>query len=483
MANLLIIDDDNYICEVLSQAIKKEGHDVSYALSATSGLQQLRESAFDIVFLDVQLPDGNGLSLLPHIRQLDSKPEVIIITANADLEGAREAIENGAWDYVNKPISIASISPILESALDYRKHSLEILSKADLDRKSIIGSSPVMEEHFKLINNATKSEVNVLIIGETGTGKELTANIIHQNSNRAGKQIVTVDCASIPENLAETVLFGHVKGAFTGANKPRQGLVAQAHDSTLFLDEIGELPLSTQKTFLRILQEKRFRPVGGKAELKSNFRLISATNRDLSKMVAEGTFRADLLFRLQSMMIESPPLRKRKSDIAELVMFHIKKRCHLDQTKPKFVSPELGDILQKYDWPGNVRELFNTLDNCIANAHHGTVLYPKHLPTHLRVQVTQATFDSNSPPGTVGENGTDGNGIPLLQLKDFRKQAALAAERDYLLSLLNIKQINIDTACKISGLSRSRLYELLKKHNLTAPTRSYFHTTRPQNLE
>lgn len=468
MANILIIDDDEQLCKMLSHHFDYQGHTTSYALSLKDGGRQLARSMFAIVFLDVELPDGNGMSLMPQIRDMASRPEIIILTLAVNLEIARMAIENGAWDYIEKPLAISSIQPVFESATTYHYQKDYSKSSRTLARGKIIGSSAQMEDCLDLASHAAKSDVSVLISGETGTGKELLAHIIHENSSRAGQQLVIVDCASLPENLAESVLFGHKKGAFSGADSDRDGLVKQAHGGTLFLDEIGELPLVLQKTFLRVLQEKKFRPVGGKSEIISDFRLISATNRHLSEMVGEGQFRDDLLFRIQSLVIKPPPLREHKQDITELTLYHITHQCKFKQREHIKVSPEFLESLLFYSWPGNVRELFNVLNGCLAKAGANNFLFPQHLPVQIRVEAAQAMIRHRQPlTQTSDYEPSSPNSLP--QLKIHRKVAAREAEKDYLKNLINMRQVNIDEACVISGLSRSRFYELLKKYRLPAP--------------
>ena len=275
-----------------------------------------------MILLDVGLPDGNGLDAIARIQKAESRPQIIIITASGDQNGAELAIRNGAWDYIQKPASVHDMALSIIRAIQYREERKGKRQGAGAPRllklDGIVGNCPKMKERFELVAQAADTETNVLITGETGTGKELFASAIHNNSLRAKKPFVVVDCSALPETLVESILFGHDKGAFTGAQKAREGLIKQADGGTLFLDEVGELPFPVQKAFLRVLQERRFRPVGTGAEISSDFRLIAATNRDLQKLVLEGVFRDDFLFRLRSFIIELPPLREREEDIAEI---------------------------------------------------------------------------------------------------------------------------------------------------------------------
>ena len=281
------------------------------------------------------MPDGNGLDLLPKIHELPSQPEVIIITGLGDPDGAEIAIKNGAWDYIEKSSSTKEMALPFTPCLTVPggEDGQEALTALKLG--GIIGNSPGMHACLDLLAQAAHSEVNVLITGETGTGKEVFARAIHDNSRRAESNFVVVDCTALPETLVESVLFGHEKGAFTGADRPQDGLIKQAHGGTLFLDEIGELPLGIQKAFLRVLQEHRYRPVGSKHELVSSFRLLAATNRDLDRMVQEGTLSFGSPLPAATLTIEIPPLSARKEDIKELAMFHMARVCERYQIGTK----------------------------------------------------------------------------------------------------------------------------------------------------
>jgi two-component system NtrC family response regulator len=460
MAKVLIIDDDELICEMLSLMVEDMGHSPSYRLTIEEGFKAASSEPFDVVFLDIRMPDGNGLDLLPKIHELPSQPEVIIITGLGDPDGAEIAIKNGAWDYIEKSSSTKEMALPFTRALQYREEKTAKKPLTALKLSGIIGNSPGMHACLDLLAQAAHSEVNVLITGETGTGKEVFARAIHENSRRAENNFVVVDCTALPETLVESVLFGHEKGAFTGADKPQDGLIKQAHGGTLFLDEIGELPLAIQKAFLRVLQEHRYRPVGSKHELVSSFRLLAATNRDLDRMVQEGTFRSDLLFRLRTLTIEIPPLSARKEDIKELAMFHMARVCERYNIGTKGFSPEFLDALMAYDWPGNVRELVNAIERSITAAYSAPTLFQKHLPLDIRVKVARSAIKKEQPayPG--------GGGMSLPRLTEHRQ----TAERQYLQDLMFQTKGNIRDACRVSGLSRSRLYALLKEHSITTGT-------------
>ncbi len=461
MASVLIIDDDEGICYTLSEVVRLNGHEAVCAYTLKEGLETASRSFFDVVFLDVMLPDGIGLNIIPNIRETPSKPEVIIITSQGDPDGAELAIKSGAWDYIQKPSSIKKMSLPLLRAIQFREEKKDRKPPVALKREDIIGSSPQINACLDQLAQAAYSDSNVLITGETGTGKELFSMAIHKNSLRSKNNFIVVDCTAIPETLVESMLFGHRKGAFTGAVQKYEGLIKQADGGTLFLDEVGELQLAVQKSFLRVLQERRFRPLGGKQEIECNFRTVAATNLDLDAMVNRGQFRKDLLFRLRTFTIDLPPLKERPEDIKELSMYHINKLCEHYSIATKGFSPDFFEVLAACDWPGNVRELFNILELALAAARYEPTLFPSHLPTDVRIRAARASVTKKAatrlPPCTAEYDGS------LPNLRDFRK----IAEKNYLHELIAHTGGNIKKACKISGMSRSRLYVLLKKHNLS----------------
>lgn len=467
MAKILIIDDDENICYVLSRLARKMEHEVDCATTLNEGLGKINDNVVDVVFLDVKLPDGNGLDALPEIQASSGKPEVIISTGYGDADGAELAIKSGAWDYIEKSSSAKAIRLSLSRALQYRKEKKTAAGSEfvmALRRENIIGDSPQIRSCLDMVAQVALSDINVLLTGETGTGKELFAQAIHNNSARAKSSFVVVDCAALPDTLVESLLFGHVKGSFTGADKDREGLIRQADGGTLFLDEVGELPLSLQKAFLRVLQEHRFRPVGGKTEVKSDFRLVAATNRRLETMVTEGTFRKDLLYRISAFVLDLPALKERPSDIKALARFHIDRLCERMGIAAKGFSPDFFDILTDYTWPGNIRELVNTLDRCLAAARYEPTLFSKHLPPKIRIQVTRQSL--SDPHQQIKENSVDKHIKNLPSLQDFREALFTQAERQYLIDLMDLTAGDIKEAIRISGLSQSRLYAILKKHNI-----------------
>jgi two-component system NtrC family response regulator len=465
MASILIVDDDRMVLDSLKQVIEGMGHEAAGASSVAEALEAVRSRPFDIVFSDVRMPDGSGLDILPEIRSADPSPEVIIITGYGDPDGAELAIKKGAWDYIAKPLSVKQIMLSVERTLEYRDKKRTAAKPVALKTDGIVGASSKFRACLDTLAQAASSNANVLVTGETGTGKELFAWAIHENSARAGRNFVVVDCAALPETLVESTLFGHLRGAFTGADKPREGLVKQADGGTLFLDEIGELPVSIQKAFLRVLQERRFRPVGGGAEVSSDFRLIAATNRRLEDMVKSGGFREDLLFRIRTLVLDLPPLRETKEDIKDLTVFYLVKFCEQYGVPMKSFSPEFHDVLMAYDWPGNVRELIQALEKAIVSAKDEPVLFPKHLPEHIRIHLARASVLRRTSAAPEAEGVPTDVGTPG-SLKDFREGQLARLEEEYLRSLMRTTTANIGEACRISGLSRSRLYTLLKKYQI-----------------
>jgi two-component system NtrC family response regulator len=462
MAKVIIIDDEQIIHGILTRLMQKRGHKVVNSLNMFEGLDLAHQHEVDLVILDLNFPEGNGLQILPQLLDCPSLPEVIILTGIGDHDGAQLAYEHGAWDFLQKPFSTNEVALSVTRALQYREEKRATQVPSLLNREGIIGSSQKIQNCLAQVAQAAASNVNTLITGETGTGKELFAQAIHQNSNRKDKNFVVVDCTVLPDALVESTLFGHEKGAFTSADHSRTGLISQADQGTLFLDEVGELPLSAQKSFLRVLQERAYRPVGGKKVLNSDFRLIAATNQDLDQMVADGAFRSDLLYRLKSTSIQLPPLRERKKDISDLVQFYLARLGAQSGIGSKGFSPEFLQALKEYAWPGNVRELINTLERALAAAGSYPTLYPKHLPAGIRIGSLKEPEVIPVVPGPNGLSSLD----ELPSFKEYRSTVAEMAEFDYLREVVSRAKSDRDRACEISSLSPARLYALLKKHDL-----------------
>jgi len=465
MSNILIIDDDHHICKILVQIFKRMGHETSCSLTLKEGLDQLFSGEFDIIFLDVNLPDGNGLAAIEDIKGHPFAPEIIIMTGDGDPEGAELAMKSGAWDYMQKDGSHKQFKFSLIRALEYRQQKRTNTRAKTIKREFIIGKSRQIKLCLENISKASNNDAPILITGETGAGKELFAKAIHENSIRHQNDFIVVDCAALPEHLVESVLFGHSKGAFTSADSDKTGLIKLADGGTLFLDEVGELPLTIQKKFLRVLQEKKIRPVGSKKEISSNFRLVAATHRDVSKMVRQGKFREDFYFRIASIKIEIPPLRNRKSDIPLLVTHHMNRKKELFNEYPHEIAQEFMNDLFGYDWPGNVRELFNAIDYACSDAFQESMLFSKHLPDHIRVFNIKDRIKKQN--GVESEYFAPENTAPVdkLILKDYIEKMKYT----YVTDLITHTHGDIKTACRLSGLSRGHLYALLKKYNITSP--------------
>lgn len=472
MPRILVVDDDTQVRETMESLIGRRGYDCVGVADLSAARTALADGGFDVAFIDVRLPDGNGLDLLPYIKEMATSPEVIILTGQGDPDGAELAIQGGIWDYLVKPSSNKQIILSLERALKYHEEKQSKHETVALNLDNVVGVDPSIRGIFDRTAMAASSDANVLITGETGTGKELFSRVIHANSARNSNEFVVVDCASLTENLLESTLFGHKKGAFTGAQSDHPGLIRLADKGTLFLDEVGEMPLSLQKSFLRVLQERRFRPLGDTKEVTSDFRLISATNKDLEAMTAKGEFREDLLFRLKTIHLDLPPLRRRQEDIQALTVHYINKLCDRYESPLKGFDSEFFDVLEAYDWPGNVRELFNVLERAFIAAGKEQTLYTLHLPHDLRIKVTRRQLENRQQEGAEATASSQEaarraeTSMPdgaLLSLRDYKEHA----EKHYLETLRSRTDGDVKQMIEISGLSRSHLYALLKKNDVT----------------
>lgn len=473
MATILVLDDDPDISTIISQLAEDAGHRALTASTIAEGLDRLSRTPIDLVFLDVSLPDGSGIDVLPEIRKIPSRPDVIIITGLGDPDGAELAIQNGAWDYIEKTSTLKQIMFSMDRALRVREKGGKS-GQVNIKRDSLVGESPALQQVLENVAVASAGDAGVLITGETGTGKEVIARTIHDNSARGDKKFVVLDCASLPPSLAEGELFGHVKGSFTGADTTRTGLVEQANGGTLFLDEVGELPQTVQATFLRVLQEKRFRPVGSTRELESDFRLVAATNRNLEEMCERGEFRTDLYYRIKACAITLPPLRERVEDIPAISKFHLDRLCRKYGKPPKEPSEDYLDILMNYEWPGNIRELVQTMERTIMRAGDETVLYPEHLPTDIRAKAMRRAVGRHEQAETAPAPAAESQAAfpfdllsgPLPEFKSYRNECLARIERPYLERLMRQADGNIKEACRLSGISRTRLYGMLKDHDM-----------------
>lgn len=366
MPNVLIVDDEVSICEVLSAILMEMGYKVETSGGVADAVDKISKNEYDVIITDLKLPDGDGSDILTKAKEFNPDTEVIVITAYGTVDSAVDMMKRGAYDYITKPFKSEELKITIKNAVERKllKDENKRLRREIVERYSfhnIIGRSKAMQNVFDLIEKLSRVDTSVLIEGESGTGKELVARAIHYNSSRKDKPFVVVNCASIPDSLVESELFGHIRGAFTGAYSDKKGLFEVADGGTLFLDEVGELPLNTQAKLLRFLQERTFQPVGSVQEKKVDVRLISATNKDLKKEVMEGRFREDLFFRINIVVIHLPPLRERKEDIPLLIKHFIEKYSREINKEIRGVSDEVMEKLMRYSYPGNIRELENLI--------------------------------------------------------------------------------------------------------------------------
>ena len=368
---ILVADDEESMRWVLSKALKRKGFAVDLAHDGRQALALIQENSYDLAILDIKMPGISGLDLLDRVRELKSDLLVVIMTAEASMKNAVEAMKRGAYDYITKPFDLDVIDAIIEKVERAREIAGQVsLLKHELkDRyqveKNIIGNSPAMREVYKTIGKVAGSDVTVLVQGESGTGKELVARAIHFNSGRLGKPFVAINCAAIPRDLLESELFGSEKGAYTGASERKQGKFEQANQGTIFLDEIGDMPLDLQAKILRVLQEQEVSRIGGTQNIPVDVRIVAATNQDLVEKVRQNEFREDLYYRLNVVPISLVPLRERKEDIPDLVQYFLGRTCTELSIQPKRVSDEAMALLVAHSWPGNVREMENSIKRAV----------------------------------------------------------------------------------------------------------------------
>ncbi|MDQ7784424.1 MAG: sigma-54 dependent transcriptional regulator [Desulfomonilaceae bacterium] len=449
---LLVVDDEPSMREFLEIMLSQDGYHVRTASDGLEGLKSYRLEDPDLVLTDVKMPVMNGLDLIREIHALDPEIPIIAITAYACVDDALRAVKEGAYDYVSKPFEIEDLRIIIRNALETRRLRRENVElRRSIEAKyhfgEIIGKSAQMAEVFNLITRVAPSKAGVLIIGESGTGKELVAKAIHYNSPRRGKPFVTINCTAIPENLLESEMFGHMKGSFTGAVANKPGLVENAHTGTLFLDEVGEIPVSIQAKLLRFLQESEFRRVGDTDGKKIDVRIIAATNKILEDEMESGAFREDLYYRLNVIRIKLPPLRERQEDVP-LLVDHFLKKYAAEQGKPITKTSALAmQVLCNYDYPGNVRELENIIERCVT-LEQSDQLTAENLPPKL--------VESVRTPASPGEPDIPPDGIDLNKTLE-------TVEKNLINRALELTDWNRSRAASLLGISfRSLRYRLLK---------------------
>lgn len=380
---ILFADDEPALRQLFADLLADSGARVILAGSGTEAMQAINQQPIDLAILDIRMPEPGGLRLLQHLRAKDATVPVLIITGQNSSSVAIESTHLGAYDFLTKPFDLDAVLPIIAHALEHRRKSRQPAATHEQPhlpdpRDTIIGQSAVMQEVYKLIGRVAASDATVLITGESGTGKELVARTLHQTSPRHELPFVAVNCAALTETLLETELFGHEKGAFTGATARRKGRFEQAQGGTIFLDEIGEISGAMQKKLLRVLQEKSFERVGGNISITADVRILAATNRDLWQEVLSGRFREDLYYRLHVINLKMPPLRERRDDIALLTEHFLPRFQHKHNTAPTRLTEEALHALQAYSWPGNVRELENTIERAVVLSQDGLIM-PEHL--------------------------------------------------------------------------------------------------------
>lgn len=438
---ILIVDDEASIRNSLSGWFKMDGYRTEVAEDAYEALKKLQDDNFDIVLVDIKMPEMDGIELQKRIKEIDRNIITIIITAYATVETAIQAMKDGAFDYITKPIDPDELSRLIKKAIEQKRLIAEnIMLRGKIEElqslDEIIGDSPSMKKVMEMVNTVAETDSTVMIRGESGTGKELIARAIHSKSRRRYFPIVTINCGAYPEGLLESELFGHEKGAFTGAMYQRKGKLEMANKGTLFLDEVGNISLKMQMDLLRVLETKKFTRLGGEKVIEVDFRVISATNRDLEQAVKEGAFREDLYYRLNVFTIFLPPLRERRSDIPLLTHYFIKKFSLSMNKEVREISRDAMNLLMDYDWPGNVRELRNVIERAMVNVKGS------------RIEVDDLYFSISSPyPKPDGET-----------LEDI--------EKAHIKKILNKTGWNITKAAEILNIDRVTLYNKIEKYKL-----------------
>jgi two-component system, NtrC family, response regulator AtoC len=457
--NILIVDDEaelrKSVVAILKTAIPEISFQVTEADNGKSALEIFEQQDFDLVIMDVRMPEMDGLEALQKMKESDPRTFVVIMTAHSNLQDAVTAIKDGAYDYVEKPVNTQRLTEIVRKSLEAREMVSNLalsnpIFDDDVDSE-FVGSSSKMKEVFGLIHRLCKVDTTVLIRGENGTGKELVAKAIHFNSPRKAGSFVAINCGAIPDQLMESELFGHEKGSFTGAFERKIGKFQLANNGTLFLDEIAELKPEMQVKLLRVLQEKKFLPVGGNREIKSNARIIAATNRNLEKMIELGDFREDLFYRLNVMPIFLPPLRDRKDDIQGLVQSFIKKFSKSHESVIQGISASALNVLKSYRWPGNIRELENTIERAFIMESTKEITV-----TSLPENITAASVpEKAAPAGTTAAQAS-------LDFELFKEKA----EKEFVISALKANKGRINQTVAQANIPKNTLLRKIKKYGI-----------------
>jgi two-component system, NtrC family, response regulator GlrR len=456
---LLVVDDDTNLVELVRAKLQSAGYEVATASKAEEAVEAAKGEVFDLCILDLRLADRSGISLMRELHSIIPDMPVIILTGYASVESAVEAMQEGAYSYLTKPFNTQELLLQIKRALENLRLNCEIqrlrgLLEQQFDFTNIVAKSEKMRSVLDIVTRIANTESTVYLHGESGTGKEIIAKAIHLASARKDKPFVAINCAALPETLLESELFGHEKGSFTGANRSTKGLFSQANEGTIFLDEIGDMPLSIQAKLLRALQERQFYPIGSEKPVQVDVRIIVATNKDLEDEVSKGNFRQDLFYRLHVIPIHLPPLRERKEDIPHLAERFLKKVAQQMKKDVKGITPQAMQRFMLYDWPGNVRELENTLEYAVAMTRQDMITEDSVLQT--KNSSGSANQEDLSPQMNIALRGP---------LKPY-KQAKYEFERGYLIHLLKLCGGKASEAAKLAEKSRTDFYELLRKHEI-----------------
>jgi DNA-binding NtrC family response regulator len=450
-ARILVVDDDAVARDLLVEALQKDGYRVESVACGADALARGRAVRFDLILTDIRMGAVDGFAVLREIRAISPDTSIVLLTAFGSMEGAIEAIKQGAYDYLAKPFKKEEIGLVVRRALEHSRLLREnIRFREELrerhDPSPLVGSSPPMLEVYKLVARVAAGKSTVLLEGESGTGKELVARAIHTNGPRRDGPFVPVNCAAITETLLESEMFGHERGAFTGAVGAKEGLFEVAHGGTIFLDEIGDIASALQVKLLRVIQEQEIRRVGGTASIKVDVRIIAATNRDLGSLVNQGRFRKDLFYRLNVVRIVLPPLRERREDIPMLAHHFLQKLTGGTAQPIRGLVPETMALLQAYSWPGNVRELENVIERAVSLSH-GPLILPSDLPDLVLTVAPSVTTD------LVSQSREQGERLPTLE----------EVEKQHLIQVLRETGGNKARAAKILGIDRRTLYRMAER--------------------
>ena len=458
-AKLLVVDDDQNLLELARSRLNGANYEVTVAVDAEEAINATKTDTFDLSIVDLRLADQDGMTLMERLHAMNPGMPVIILTGHASVESAVEAMKRGAYTYLTKPFDPRELLLQIERALESHKLAsenirLKGLLKEKYDFDNIVAKSDKMQRVLEAVSLIAKADSTVYIHGESGTGKELIAKAIHLASERKDQPMVAINCAAIPESLLESELFGHEKGAFTGAVRSTKGLFTQANEGTLFLDEIGDMPLSIQVKLLRALEERQFYPVGSEKPVQVDVRVIVATKKDLVEEVKKGTFREDLFYRIHVIPLVLPPLKERPEDIPHLVDHLLKKICQQLKKDVTGVTPQAMQKLMQHDWPGNVRELENTLEYAVTMTPQNVITDDLVLPTNGKVAAAAVIDTAQS------------QAMPLPGALKSLKEARTEFEKAYLMRLMEICNGKASKAAEIAGKYRADFYDLLKKHEI-----------------